>query len=134
MKFSSEPPTAALFCGEIETSRSKFSSEIKNFDRDQKFRSGSNFLIVGPSGFWGGSGGSRQDSNPKTKTLVLVLAMGRVKGVLARSKLVPAPTEALTIWMESRKLTSTAIAYEYDFLTCPFVNDCVAFCELLRRL
>ena len=52
MKFSSEPPTAALFfCGEIETSRlnfrarSKISSEIKNFDRDQIF------LIVGPSGF-----------------------------------------------------------------------------------
>ena len=45
MKFSSEPPTAALFfCGEIETSRLKFSSEIKNFDRDQKFRSGSNFF------------------------------------------------------------------------------------------
>ena len=45
MKFSSEPPTAALFfCGEIETSRLKFSSEIENFDRDQKFRSGSNFF------------------------------------------------------------------------------------------
>ena len=45
MKFSSEPPAAALFfCGEIETSRLKFSSEIKNFDRDQKFRSGSNFF------------------------------------------------------------------------------------------
>ena len=45
MKFLSEPPTAALFfCGEIETSRLKFSSEIKNFDRDQKFRSGSNFF------------------------------------------------------------------------------------------
>ena len=45
MKFSSEPPTAALFfVGEIETSRLKFSSEIKNFDRDQKFRSGSNFF------------------------------------------------------------------------------------------
>ena len=35
MKFSSEPPTAALFfVGEIETSRLKFSSGIKNFDRD----------------------------------------------------------------------------------------------------
>ena len=33
-----------IFCGEIETSRLKFSSEIKNFDRDQKFRSGSNFF------------------------------------------------------------------------------------------
>ena len=33
-----------FFCGEIETSRLKFSSEIKNFDRDQKFRSGSNFF------------------------------------------------------------------------------------------
>ena len=42
-----------IFCGEIETSRLKFSSEIKNFDRDQKFRSGSNFLIVGPSGLEG---------------------------------------------------------------------------------
>ena len=49
---SSEPPTAALFfCGEFETSRLKFSSEIKNFDRDWKFRARSNFLIVGPSGF-----------------------------------------------------------------------------------
>ena len=28
-----------IFCGEIETSRLKFSNEIKNFDRDQKFRS-----------------------------------------------------------------------------------------------
>ena len=43
-----------IFCGEIETSRLKFSSEIKisieikNFDRDQFF------LIVGPSGSrWG---------------------------------------------------------------------------------
>ena len=35
MKCSSEPPTAALFfVGEIETSRLKFSSDIKNFDRD----------------------------------------------------------------------------------------------------
>ena len=33
-----------IFGGEIETSRLKFSSEIKNFDRDQKFRSGSNFF------------------------------------------------------------------------------------------
>ena len=33
-----------IFCGEIDTSRLKFSSEIKNFDRDQKFRSGSNFF------------------------------------------------------------------------------------------
>ena len=33
-----------IFCGQIETSRLKFSSEIKNFDRDQKFRSGSNFF------------------------------------------------------------------------------------------
>ena len=33
-----------IFCGEIETSRLKFSSEIKNFDRDQKFRSGSNIF------------------------------------------------------------------------------------------
>ena len=33
-----------IFCGEIEASRSKFSSEIKNFDRDQKFRSRSNFF------------------------------------------------------------------------------------------
>ena len=33
-----------IFCGEIETSRLKFSSEIKNFDRDQKFRSGSIFF------------------------------------------------------------------------------------------
>ena len=33
-----------IFCGEIETSRLKFSSEIKNFDRDQKYRSGSNFF------------------------------------------------------------------------------------------
>ena len=57
MKFSSEPPTAALlFCGEIETSRLKFSSlEIKNFDRDQKFRSGSNFFDRGA--LWGGGGG-----------------------------------------------------------------------------
>ena len=39
MKFSSEPPTAALFCGEVETSRLKFSSEIKKFDRDWKFSS-----------------------------------------------------------------------------------------------
>ena len=31
-----------IFCGEIETSRLKFSSEIKNFDRDWKFRSRSN--------------------------------------------------------------------------------------------
>ena len=34
-----------IFCGEIETSRLKFSSlKIKNFDRDQKFRSGSIFF------------------------------------------------------------------------------------------
>ena len=33
-----------IFCGEIETSRLKFSSEIKNVERDQKFRSGSNFF------------------------------------------------------------------------------------------
>ena len=33
-----------IFCGEIETSRSKFSSEINNFDRDRKFRSRSNFF------------------------------------------------------------------------------------------
>ena len=33
-----------IFCGEIETSRLKFSSEIKNFDRDRNFRSGSNFF------------------------------------------------------------------------------------------
>ena len=50
MKFSSEPPTAALFCGEIETSRLKFSSEIKKFDRDQNFDQDPIFLIVGPSG------------------------------------------------------------------------------------
>ena len=62
MKFSSEPPTAALFfVGEIETSRSKFSSEIKNFDRDQKFRSGSNFfdrwaLWDGPNDHFGQNG------------------------------------------------------------------------------
>ena len=31
-----------ILSGEIETSRLKFSSEIKNFDRDQKIRSGSN--------------------------------------------------------------------------------------------
>ena len=39
-----------IFCGEVETSRLKFSSEIKNIDRDWNFRSRSNFLIVGPSG------------------------------------------------------------------------------------
>ena len=33
-----------IFGGEIETSRLKFSSEIKNFDRDWKFRSRSNFF------------------------------------------------------------------------------------------
>ena len=33
-----------IFCGEIEMSRLKLSSEIKNFDRDQKIRSGSNFF------------------------------------------------------------------------------------------
>ena len=33
-----------IFCGEIETSRLKFSSEIKNFDRDWKFRSRSNIF------------------------------------------------------------------------------------------
>ena len=33
-----------IFCGEIETSRLKFLSEIKNFDRDQKFQSRSNFF------------------------------------------------------------------------------------------
>ena len=32
------------FCGEIKTSRLTFSSEIKNFDRDWKFRSRSNFF------------------------------------------------------------------------------------------
>ena len=45
MKFSSEPPTAALFFWEIETSRLKFSSEIKNFDRDWKFRSRSTLIF-----------------------------------------------------------------------------------------
>ena len=51
MKFSSEPPTAALFfVGKSRRrdwnfrARSKISIEIKNFDRDQIF------LIVGPSG------------------------------------------------------------------------------------
>ena len=35
MTFSSENDTAPLFfCGEIETSRLKFSSGIKNFDRE----------------------------------------------------------------------------------------------------
>ena len=39
MKSSSEPPTEALFCcGEFETSRLTFSSEIKHFDPDRKFR------------------------------------------------------------------------------------------------
>ena len=33
-----------IFCGEIETSRLKISSEIENSDRDPKFRSGSNFF------------------------------------------------------------------------------------------
>ena len=53
MKFLSEPPAAArFFCGEIETSRLKFSSlKIKNFDRDRKFRSRSNFFDrLGPLG------------------------------------------------------------------------------------
>ena len=44
MEFSSEPPTAALFCGKIETWRLKFSSEIENFDRDWKFRARLNFF------------------------------------------------------------------------------------------
>ena len=34
--------TSDIFCGEIETSRLKLSSEIENFDRDRKFRSGAN--------------------------------------------------------------------------------------------
>ena len=33
-----------IFCGEFETSRLKFLSEIKNFDRDWKFRARSNFF------------------------------------------------------------------------------------------
>ena len=33
-----------IFCGEIETSRLKFSSEIKNFDRDWKFQARLNFF------------------------------------------------------------------------------------------
>ena len=41
---ASHPPRPYFFVGEIETSRLKFSSEIKNFDRDQKFRSRSNFF------------------------------------------------------------------------------------------
>ena len=56
MKFSSEPPTAALFfVGKSRhrdqkfRARSKISIEIKNFDRDQFF------LIVGPSGTVGTS-------------------------------------------------------------------------------
>ena len=46
MKFSSQPPTAVLFfCGEIETSRLKFSSlKIKKFDRDWKLRARLNFV------------------------------------------------------------------------------------------
>ena len=41
-----EPAThrGPIFCGEIETSRLKFLSEIKNFDRDQIFRSRSNIF------------------------------------------------------------------------------------------
>ena len=39
-----------ILCGEVETSRLTFSSEIKNFDRDWKFRARFTFLIVGPSG------------------------------------------------------------------------------------
>ena len=46
MKFSSEPPLAAL-CGEIETSRLKISSEIENFDRVENFDRDWSFLIVG---------------------------------------------------------------------------------------
>ena len=51
MKFSSEPPTTALFFGgnrdveiKIFEQDQKISIEIENFDRDQVF------LIVGPSG------------------------------------------------------------------------------------
>ena len=36
-----------IFCGEIETSRLTFSSEIKKFDRDQKFRARFIDLLMG---------------------------------------------------------------------------------------
>ena len=40
-----------IFCGEIETSRLKFSSEIKNFDRDRKISIGIKFFwSLGPLG------------------------------------------------------------------------------------
>ena len=39
-----------FFCGEFETSRLKFSSEIKIFNRDWQFRARLKFLIFGPSG------------------------------------------------------------------------------------
>ena len=45
MKFSSEPtPRGPIFCGQFDMSRLKFSSEIKNFDRDRNFRSRSIFF------------------------------------------------------------------------------------------
>ena len=42
--FRASHPPRLYFCGEIETSRLKFSSGIKNIDRDWKFRSRSNFF------------------------------------------------------------------------------------------
>ena len=68
MKFSSEPPTAALFLvGKSRhrdpnfRARSKISIEIENFDRDQIF------LIVGPSGTLSGPDGSRHSSDQHPK-------------------------------------------------------------------
>ena len=61
MRFSSGPPTAALFLwgggGEIEMLRLKISSEIKIFDRDRKFRARLKFFDRWA--LWGGIPGDR---------------------------------------------------------------------------